>query len=70
VLLCIDRHLLGKQLGASLYTFFPKSLPCLAAEKWDLQKAIARTELNLVWRRSMNIYDIQGMAKSLEQEVS
>ncbi|KAJ9100711.1 hypothetical protein QFC20_005404 [Naganishia adeliensis] len=40
----------------------------LLAEKWDLMKAVSRCERNLVWRRAMDLYDVEGMAKSLEQE--
>ncbi|KAI5451856.1 Phosphatidylinositol transfer protein (PITP) [Naganishia albida] len=40
----------------------------LLAEKWNYDKAIDRLERSLVWRRAMGVYDVQGMAASLENE--
>ncbi|GHJ86722.1 hypothetical protein NliqN6_3124 [Naganishia liquefaciens] len=39
----------------------------LLAEKWNFEKAVARLEQNLVWRRAMGVYDVEEMAKSLEE---
>jgi hypothetical protein len=65
-----NRHLLGKfPLSAFVY---PKlnALMCASAEKWNYNKAIDRLERSLVWRRAMGLYDVQGMAESLQKEVS
>lgn len=66
-----QRHLLGEPLFIHIIQAFPLLIWAIRiAEKWNFEKAVSRLEKNLMWRRAMGVYDVEGMAKSLEEVVS